>query len=97
MKRVRIGIIGAGGIVKSRHLPGLGQIEGVAVVAVCNRSRASGEAVAREWGIPEVAEDWPELVRRPDLDARRPQAAAVGLRPVVGWFRPRLRSSVLWS
>src|SRR5919202_3337994 len=66
---LRIGIIGAGGIVKSRHLPALRQIEGVEVVAVCNRSRESGEAVAREWSIPEVLTDWRELVARPDLQA----------------------------
>jgi predicted dehydrogenase len=65
---LRIGIIGAGGIVKSRHLPALRAVEGVEVVAVCNRSRESGEAVAREWSIPEVMTDWRALVERPDLD-----------------------------
>jgi predicted dehydrogenase len=67
--KVRIGIIGAGGIVKSRHLPALRAIEGVEVIAVCNRSRESGEAVAREWSIPEVLTDWRALVERADLDA----------------------------
>lgn len=66
---VRIGIIGAGGIVKQRHLPGLAKIPDVQVVAVCNRSRESGEAVAREWGIPDVMTDWRALVERDDLDA----------------------------
>ncbi len=66
---IQIGIIGAGGIVRQRHLPGLAAIPGVRVAAVCNRSHASGEAVAREWGIPEVVDDWRELVKRPDLDA----------------------------
>jgi predicted dehydrogenase len=69
LEPLRIGIIGAGGIVKSRHLPGLRQINGVDVLAVCNRSRASGEAVAREWGIPRVMDDWRALVRLADLDA----------------------------
>lgn len=69
MSELRIGIIGAGGIVKSRHLPGLAKIPGVRVAAVCNRSRESGEAVAREWDIPEVMTDWRALVAREDLDA----------------------------
>ena len=69
MTELRIGIIGAGGIVRSRHLPGLRALEDVRVVAVCNRSRESGEAVAQEWEIPEVLTDWRELVARPDLDA----------------------------
>lgn len=69
MDTLNIGIIGAGGIVKTRHLPGLSRIPGVRVAAVCNRSRESGEAVAREWGIPEVMTDWRALVRREDLQA----------------------------
>jgi predicted dehydrogenase len=68
-ERLRIGIIGAGGIVRSRHLPALREVDGVEVVAVCNRSRESGEAVARECGIPEVMTDWRALVARPDLQA----------------------------
>jgi predicted dehydrogenase len=68
-ERIRIGIIGAGGIVKSRHLPALRPIPGVEIVTVCNRSGESGEAVAREWSIPEVMTDWGALVERPDLDA----------------------------
>ena len=69
MSSLRIGIIGAGGIFKTRHLPGLRQIPDVQVVAVCNRSRESGEAVAREWDIPEVLTDWKALLAREDLDA----------------------------
>lgn len=69
MSTLSIGIIGAGGIVRSRHLPGLRELPGVRVAAVCNRTRESGEAVAREWGIPEVMTDWRALVARGDLDA----------------------------
>lgn len=69
MPVVRIGIIGAGGIVKTRHLPGLRVLPDVEVAAVCNRSRESGEAVAREWSIPDVMTDWRALVAREDLDA----------------------------
>lgn len=66
---VRIGIIGAGGIVRTRHLPGLRKLPEVEIVAVCNRSRESGAAFAAEWGIPDVLNDWRELVRRDDLNA----------------------------
>jgi predicted dehydrogenase len=66
---IRIGIIGAGGICKTRHLPGFRKIDGVEVTVVCNRSRESGEAIAREWGIPEVMTDWRALVARDDLQA----------------------------
>src|SRR4051812_27380474 len=69
MNSLRIGIIGAGGIFKTRHLPGLRALSDVQVAVVCNRSRESGEAVAREWDIPEVVTEWRELIARDDLDA----------------------------
>lgn len=68
-KPVRIGFIGAGAICRDRHLPGLAKLENAQVVAVCNRSRESGQAVARDFGIPDVMEDWRELIARDDLDA----------------------------
>jgi predicted dehydrogenase len=69
METINIGIIGAGGIVRSRHLPGLAKIPGVGVVAVANRTRASAEAVAREWGIPRVVDDWRVVVGMDDVQA----------------------------
>lgn len=68
-QRLRIGIVGAGGIVRARHLPGLRDIPGVDVVAVANRTRESGERVAAEWRIPHVVDDWRQLVAREDIDA----------------------------
>jgi predicted dehydrogenase len=66
---LRLGIIGAGGIVTSRHLPGFARIPDCQVVAVHNRRRARAEAVAREWGIPHVV-DSPEAVwGRDDVNA----------------------------
>ncbi len=66
---VRVGIIGAGGIARSRHLPGLKKVDGVEVAVACNRTRETAEAFAREFGIPEVETDWRKVVERPDLDA----------------------------
>lgn len=68
-QRVRIGIIGAGGIVRQRHYPGLKKIPGVELAVVANRSRESSERAAQEFGIPEIRTDWRELVAMPDLDA----------------------------
>ena len=65
---IRIGIVGAGGIVRTRHLPGLKRL-GVRVVAVANQSLESGRRVTAEWGIPEVMTDWRRLVARDDIDA----------------------------
>lgn len=66
--KLRIGIVGAGGIVRHRHLPGFTAIDGVEIRAVSNRSRESSQAVAREWGIPHVVDDWRDLVCRDDID-----------------------------
>jgi predicted dehydrogenase len=66
--KIRIGIVGAGAIVKQRHLPGLQMIPGVEVVVVCNKRAESAEKVASAFGIPEIATCWKDLVERPDLD-----------------------------
>jgi predicted dehydrogenase len=66
---IRIGIAGAGGIARQRHLPGFGKIEGVEVVSVANRSRASSEQVAKEFGIARVHDSWQALVTDPEIDA----------------------------
>lgn len=66
---VRIGFIGAGGIARQRHLPGLKAIDGVELVAVANRTRASSERVATEWGFSEVCDDWHAVIEQHDVDA----------------------------
>jgi len=66
---LRIGIVGAGANTRSRHIPGFQAIDGVVVSAVCNRTRASGQKVADEFGIRHVFEDWKELVHSDQVDA----------------------------
>lgn len=66
---LRIGFIGAGGIVRTRHLPNLKQIPQLELVAVCNQRKATAEVIAKDFGIAEVMDDWKALIARPDLDA----------------------------
>lgn len=61
-------MIGAGSISREKHLPNLHKIGAVEVVAVCNRTRASTEKVGREFRIPILANDWKELISRPDVE-----------------------------
>src|SRR5438874_2562 len=68
-QRLRIGLIGAGGNTRLRHIPGLRELPDVEIVAVCNRRPASTAAVAKEYGIPRTFEHWQDLVALPDLDA----------------------------
>ncbi|MDA0349788.1 MAG: Gfo/Idh/MocA family oxidoreductase [Verrucomicrobia bacterium] len=66
---LRIGIIGAGGNTRSRHIPGFQAIDGVDVVSVCNRSLESSQKVADKFGIAKVAADWREVIEDPEVDA----------------------------
>jgi len=66
---IRVGIIGAGANTRDRHIPGLQAIEGVEIVAVCNRSQESGERAAKQFGIERVCTNWQDIVEAPDVDA----------------------------
>jgi predicted dehydrogenase len=43
MDTIRIGIVGAGGIVKNHHMPGLQAIDGVEIAAVVKGIRQSND------------------------------------------------------
>ena len=66
---IRIGIVGAGANTRLMHIPGFQAQDGVEVVSVVNRSRASGERVAQEFGIPTVYDKWTDLVDADDTNA----------------------------
>lgn len=68
--RVRIGIIGAGGIVKQRHLPALKAMPEVDIVAICNSSMESSRKFCAEQALQaEPMENWAQLASRDDIDA----------------------------
>jgi predicted dehydrogenase len=66
---IRVGIVGAGNNTRSKHIPGLRAIDGVEIVSVCNRTRASSERVAEQYALPTVYDDWRALVEAPDTEA----------------------------
>src|SRR6266404_3559093 len=67
--KLRIGIVGAGNIVRARHLPALKKHPEVEIVAVSNSTYESSETFCRE-NLPHTTpmRNWPELVALPDLD-----------------------------
>lgn len=65
---MKIGIIGTGGIATSAHIPHY-MTAGADVVAVMNRTRERGEAVARQFGIERVYETVEEMLTHEQLDA----------------------------
>src|SRR5262249_7268689 len=69
MDNVRIGIVGAGWVVQNRHLPGLAGVSGASVDAIWSRRPDVARAVAEQFGIGTVADEWQTVVTSPDLDA----------------------------
>jgi predicted dehydrogenase len=64
-----VGFVGAGNNTRRRHIPGFRALPGIELVAVANRTKESGERVAREFGIATVYDDWRDLVRAGNVDA----------------------------
>lgn len=71
MRKIRLGIIGAGLIVRGAHVPALRTLhDRFEIVAVCSRSRASAESLARTIGDDvEVVDDADTLLRYTDVEA----------------------------
>lgn len=67
--KLRIGIVGAGEIVRRRHLPALLRNPDVEVVAICNSSYESAEKFCNE-NVPHATpmQNWAELLGISDLD-----------------------------
>ena len=67
--KLKIGIVGAGNIVKTRHLAALRKISDVEIVAVCNSSYESSEEFCKDY-LPEATpySNWAELVADSDID-----------------------------
>jgi predicted dehydrogenase len=66
---IRIGIVGAGQIARTRHIPGFQALPGVRVVGICNRRRETAGRVAREFDVPRIYGNWEDLVTDPEVDA----------------------------
>ena len=64
---IGIGIIGSG-FARTTQIPGYRDCPGAKVVAIASRQRERAELVAREFDIPNVANDWQGLISRPDVD-----------------------------
>lgn len=69
VKPLKIGIVGAGAIVRQRHAPGLRALEGVTIAAVANSSPESAHKFCAEFApLATVERHWEVLVAREDLD-----------------------------
>lgn len=66
---MRIGFVGAGENTRKRHLPGFRAQPRIAFTLVANRTLASAERVAREFGIGKAVPTWRQVVESPEVDA----------------------------
>ena len=69
MRKVRVGIIGAGGVAQSRHLPRLTSIDEVDLACIWSRDSIKATKVAKDFEIPKVANNWQEITESTSIDA----------------------------
>ena len=69
MGRVRIGLIGAGGVARTRHLPAFVDVPEADLRLVWSRDPARAAGVADEFGIGGVVSSWEEVVESDEIDA----------------------------
>ena len=68
MKKIKAGIIGAGGI-SACHAAGYKALENVEIFAVCDIHRQRAEEFATKHGIPHVFTDYNEMLKLDEIDA----------------------------
>lgn len=68
-KKVRIGIIGSGGIARTQHMPAYQKLQNCEIVAVCDVSTESAKKAADEFKVAKVYADYKELAADGDIDA----------------------------
>lgn len=68
MKKVRVGIIGAGNI-SVLHTEGYKKLENAEIVAVCDLNEEKAKAYAEKYDIPHVFTDYEEMLKMEGLDA----------------------------
>jgi predicted dehydrogenase len=68
-RKIRVGLVGAGGNTRALHIPGFAKQDDVQIVAVANRSRESSQRVANEFAIPKIHDHWQALLEDASIDA----------------------------
>lgn len=69
-KKLKIGIIGSGGIAQSCHMRGYASIpDQCEMVAVCDVSEATAKQAAEKYNVEKVYTDYKELLADPEIDA----------------------------
>ena len=68
MKKIKVGIIGAGGITQAAHIPSLKKTEGVEITAIADINKEKVEYVGEKFEIKNTFTEWEKLIKA-DIDA----------------------------
>jgi UDP-N-acetylglucosamine 3-dehydrogenase len=69
MRKIRIGIIGAGKIAERTHLPQYGELKDVEVVAICDVIKKKAGRLAKMFNVPHVYTDYKKMIKEAGIDA----------------------------
>ena len=67
--RLRVGIVGGGGITQVAHLPVLKKLKSIEVRAICDTDLPKARALADRFGVKDAVDDIEDLLRTDGLDA----------------------------
>jgi predicted dehydrogenase len=68
-KKVRVGIIGSGGIACATHIPNYKKIDGVELVACADIDLSAAKRASKEFNIPRFYREYEEMLKKENLDA----------------------------
>lgn len=68
-KKLKIAIIGCGGIATWAHMPGYAKMDNIEIVAACDIKLEKAEKMAEQYHIPQVYENYRDVFEIPGLDA----------------------------
>ncbi len=70
MEKIRIGIVGCGGIANEKHMPALRTVKNIEMVAFCDIVEERAVEAAKQFGIDgaKVTTDYMEIANDPDID-----------------------------
>ncbi|MGH7662736.1 MAG: Gfo/Idh/MocA family protein [Gemmatimonadaceae bacterium] len=66
---LRIGVVGAGAIAQTAHLPVLSKMRGAQLTALCDNDGVKARSLADRFGVPDVFTDIEDLLEFDELDA----------------------------
>jgi predicted dehydrogenase len=65
--KLKVGVVGAGGVVRAFHMPGWAAVNDAEVVAVCDIHQETAEKLAHDFQIPTVYSDYRKMIADPAI------------------------------